>query len=711
MILGDESFSGKLDIFQLFTLTDLVESMPQVQEMKELPPCDIETKVLETVDLKDSKQKKRIALELWLPPCIDETSSLRPLYYPGTDIFILVFSIKEKASFLYLKNVILPELKKYNQENEKEDIPILLVGNHAEVRNDESFEGELVQSQDAFNLAQENDISKYIEIFSENLFHIHEIFQQAALVIFSIHGSTSLIGSASFSGTSTLTKEDRLNRYAKEHSFLKSQLTLTSSECNFSQIDRTFELITQSGVEYFYTLDGSNPTKLSKKYTGPIVLKSPYPKEIRTIAISRCKYQSEISIFKMPGHSTAPFGYFDPITKAFHIQRKADTIYFLTTDGSTPTTNSTVYTPPGLFFDGKKINGAFEKTPNIPEVIKVIAIEEGKFASKSTSFYPYSILPAPNATLKDNFLKVDPIPGVAIRYTFDGSNPTFDSPEVGPDGVQLPSDADLENVKLASFPKLAFPSTVQLVKQSRSKSPKSTKGSSSKLNRSTKKSDPTSPTNQGLNNSSNQLNVSGNQSLNNSARKGISKAQGSLNSPSRGSSPIRRSSSPAVRPQRGLKSSLTKKEQEVLISRKALFSQIQSSNQDSPQRKSQEFKVVESTNTQNNASSKNSLVKCKADGTNIEFTFEKPVYLSSVVVKTPGNGEGPHTYEFFNIDENSAEITRIGFGELKDELEEQIMSIDENFTSVCTKMLCTFQMRPGQVAFKILDMKVDCRVA
>lgn len=86
------------------------------------------------------------------------------------------------------------------------------------------------------------------------------------------------------------------------------------------------------------TLDGSDPTKISSKYTGPIKLKKPYPRLIKVLGIERCKFCSEIASFEVPDETDPPVGYFDPITKAFHIiSNRQDTLFFLTLDGSKPT--------------------------------------------------------------------------------------------------------------------------------------------------------------------------------------------------------------------------------------------------------------------------------------------------------------------------------------------------------------------------------------
>src|SRR5690606_21620730 len=104
-------------------------------------------------------------------------------------------------------------------------------------------------------------------------------------------------------------------------------------------------------------------------------------------------------------------------------------------------------------------------------------------------------------------------------------------------------------------------------------------------------------------------------------------------------------------------------------------------------------------------------VTCKADGTSVEFEFERHVYLSNVIVKTPGNGEGPVGYECFSVDEDTLEMITIGKGNLEDREGEQVMRIFPDFHSPCKKLLCNFKIGENQTSFKILDMKVDCVVA
>jgi hypothetical protein len=98
-------------------------------------------------------------------------------------------------------------------------------------------------------------------------------------------------------------------------------------------------------------------------------------------------------------------------------------------------------------------------------------------------------------------------------------------------------------------------------------------------------------------------------------------------------------------------------------------------------------------------------VKCKAEGTNVEFQFEKAVIVSKVLIKTPGEHKGPAGYDCFVKEEG--ELILIGTGDLENIAGEQIMKLE---SKMCRKLLCRFRMEKGQSSFKILDMKVDCKV-
>lgn len=73
-----------------------------------------------------------ISLGLWDTAGQDDYDRLRPLSYPGTDVFILCYSVMNRASLENVQHKWLPELNHHSP-----DTPIVLVGLKSDMRDDE----------------------------------------------------------------------------------------------------------------------------------------------------------------------------------------------------------------------------------------------------------------------------------------------------------------------------------------------------------------------------------------------------------------------------------------------------------------------------------------------------------------------------------------------------------------------------------------------
>jgi hypothetical protein len=236
-------------------------------------------------------------------------------------------------------------------------------------------------------------------------------------------------------------------------------------------------------------------------------------------------------------------------------------------------------------------------------------------------------LPTVHYTPQENMIRIETIPGVVYKYTLDGTLPTYNSPTYTTP-ILIPRDVTTKMIKVAAFPKLAFPSRIVEIPIGPAKSP--VKPSTVKMNKSA----------------------------------------------------IQRFKTPPISPKKKPipPSAMTVKEMENAITKKSLDTK----RIPSPQKKA-------------------CAVTCKAEGTNVEFQFEKMVIVSKVIIKTPGENKGPASYECFISD---GEL--VGAGNLENVFGEQIMNLDAR--TPCRKLLCRFRMDRGQTSFKILDMKVDCKV-
>jgi len=108
---------------------------------------------------------KTINLGLWDTAGQEDYDRLRPLSYPGTDIFLCCFSVASPTSFENIKSKWVPEIKHYCPTT-----PILLVGNKIDLRSDSDMRDRLAQRGQTFvtkeqgnALAKEIGAIKYVE--------------------------------------------------------------------------------------------------------------------------------------------------------------------------------------------------------------------------------------------------------------------------------------------------------------------------------------------------------------------------------------------------------------------------------------------------------------------------------------------------------------------------------------------------------------------
>jgi len=77
---------------------------------------------------------KPVNLGLWDTAGQEDYDRLRPLSYPQTDVFLIAFSIISPQSFENVKSKWFPEI-----QHHAPDVPIILVGTKADLRNDSSM--------------------------------------------------------------------------------------------------------------------------------------------------------------------------------------------------------------------------------------------------------------------------------------------------------------------------------------------------------------------------------------------------------------------------------------------------------------------------------------------------------------------------------------------------------------------------------------------
>jgi Ras-related C3 botulinum toxin substrate 1 len=120
-------------------------------------------------------------LGLWDTAGQEDYDRLRPLSYPQTDVFLILFSIISPSSFKNVKERWVPEIRHYCPET-----PIVLVGTKQDLREDVELLTRLrernlspVSSQEGQDLANQMKAFKYIECSAVTQKGIKAVFDEA----------------------------------------------------------------------------------------------------------------------------------------------------------------------------------------------------------------------------------------------------------------------------------------------------------------------------------------------------------------------------------------------------------------------------------------------------------------------------------------------------------------------------------------------------
>lgn len=206
--------------------------------------------------------------------------------------------------------------------------------------------------------------------------------------------------------------------------------TLNAAPCSTPVISYDYATSTASissatiGTTFYYTTNGETPTTSSTLYEGPFSVTS--PTTIKAIATHTTLLTSDVGTFTLTQVATPTIQ--DNGSNAISITSATpDATIFYTTDGSYPTTSSSLYTEP-LKDNVSSIN------------IKAIAVKENMINSAvgSGSVTLQCDAPVIVRSGDDSFTVTCPFPatGATIYYTTDGSNPTTSGNSTAP-GVAI----------------------------------------------------------------------------------------------------------------------------------------------------------------------------------------------------------------------------------------------------------------------------------
>jgi hypothetical protein len=201
------------------------------------------------------------------------------------------------------------------------------------------------------------------------------------------------------------------------------------------ELNATVTLSTETaGASIYYTTDGTTPTTDSALYTGPISLSAlTFPVTIKAIAVKPEWLDSDVLTagYTLAAWSTTPVPTASPpagtvelnATVTLSTETAGASIYY-TTDGTTPTTDSTLYTGP-VSLSGLTFPVTIKAIAVKPEWLdsNVLTVEYTPCAAAAPAAYP-----AAGAIERDIPVTLSTeTAGASIYYTADGTTPTTDS--------------------------------------------------------------------------------------------------------------------------------------------------------------------------------------------------------------------------------------------------------------------------------------------
>lgn len=124
---------------------------------------------------------KQVELALWDTAGQEDYDRLRPLSYPDTDVILMCFSIDSPDSLENIPEKWTPEVRHFCP-----NVPIILVGNKKDLRNDDKTKRELaamkqepIKYEDGQSMAEKISAFSYMECSAKTKEGVREVFEAA----------------------------------------------------------------------------------------------------------------------------------------------------------------------------------------------------------------------------------------------------------------------------------------------------------------------------------------------------------------------------------------------------------------------------------------------------------------------------------------------------------------------------------------------------
>lgn len=132
----------------------------------------------------------RISLTLWDTAGQEDYERLRPLSYPGTDVFLLCFSVDNDRSYENIAIKWHPEVRHHCPRT-----PCILVGTKTDLRDDteQTSESSIISKAQGKKMAAKIKAVKYVECSAKKTDGVKEVFEEAVKAVLNPRPTTSIL--------------------------------------------------------------------------------------------------------------------------------------------------------------------------------------------------------------------------------------------------------------------------------------------------------------------------------------------------------------------------------------------------------------------------------------------------------------------------------------------------------------------------------------
>eukprot|EP00770_Monocercomonoides_exilis_P013373 MONOS_13320.1-p1 / transcript=MONOS_13320.1 / gene=MONOS_13320 / organism=Monocercomonoides_exilis_PA203 / gene_product=Rac1a, Rho family GTPase / transcript_product=Rac1a, Rho family GTPase / location=Mono_scaffold00808:10662-11688(+) / protein_length=180 / sequence_SO=supercontig / SO=protein_coding / is_pseudo=false len=134
-------------------------------------PKDYVPTVFDDYTCKVPVGQKMLALSLWDTAGQEDFDEIRPMSYPGTDIFLVCFSVDNRDTFENVKKKWVPELKAKGPK-----APMVLLGTKCDLR--ETSPSTCIPPEECNRVAKEIGAVKYMECSAMKNIGVREAFEE-----------------------------------------------------------------------------------------------------------------------------------------------------------------------------------------------------------------------------------------------------------------------------------------------------------------------------------------------------------------------------------------------------------------------------------------------------------------------------------------------------------------------------------------------------